>query len=47
MISFADTKANISISIQSLLISIGLGASVLADSFGIIKELDNYLSVIF
>lgn len=47
MISFADTKANISLSVQSLLISIGLGASILADSFSIINKLDNYISAIF
>ncbi|NOR76913.1 MAG: hypothetical protein GQ523_00425 [Methanophagales archaeon] len=41
MISFADTKANISLSIQSLLISIGLGTSILANTFEHVQKLDN------
>lgn len=41
MISLADSKANMSISIQSLLITIGLGSSLLADTFEKLQELDN------
>ena len=41
MISFADTKANISLSIQSLLISIGLGTSILANTFELVQKLNN------
>lgn len=40
MITFADSKANISLSIQSLLISIGLATSVLANVFEHIQDLD-------
>ncbi len=38
MISFADAKANISLSIQSILISIGLGTTVLTDAFDKVKK---------
>jgi hypothetical protein len=41
LISFADTKANISLSIQSLLISIGLGSSLLANTFEHVQKLDD------
>ena len=41
IISFADTKANISLSIQSLLISIGLGSSILANTFDKVKRLND------
>ena len=34
MIKFADSKANLSILIQSLLITIGLGTTLISDSFG-------------
>ena len=33
MIRFADTKANLSITIQSILVTIGLGTSLISDSF--------------
>jgi len=41
MISFADTKANISLTVQSILISIGLGTSLLAKTFEHVKELNS------
>lgn len=41
LISFADTKANISLSIQSLLITIGLGSSLLANTFEYVQKLDD------
>lgn len=44
MIILADSKANLSITIQSLLITIGLGSSLLANVFG---KLWNYSRVIF
>lgn len=48
MISFADTKANISLSIQSLLITIGLGTSLLANTFEHVQKIDrNDISYIF
>ena len=40
-IKFADTKANISLSIQSLLISIGLSTSILTNTFEHIQIIDN------
>ncbi len=47
-IRFADTKANISLSIQSLLISIGLGTSLLANTFEHVQKLvNNNLSCAF
>lgn len=47
MISLADTKANISISIQSFLISIGLGTSLLTNTFTNIQKLDYFLIFLF
>lgn len=47
MISVADTKANISLSIQSLLISIGLGTSLLSNTFENIQKLNNNVSYFF
>lgn len=47
MISFADTKANISLSVQSLLISIGLGTSILSNAFEHVQKLNNNLSYVF
>lgn len=34
MIKFADSKANLSILVQSLLVTIGLGTTLISDSFG-------------
>lgn len=47
MISFADTKANISLSVQSLLISIGLSTSILSNAFEHVQKLNNNLSYVF
>lgn len=48
MTSFADSKANMSLSIQSLLISIGLGASLIANTFKTLNDLgDENLSFLF
>lgn len=48
MIAFADTKANTSLSIQSLLISIGLGTSLLSNTFNNVQKLnDQNLSNLF
>lgn len=41
MISFADAKANTSLSIQSLLISIGLGTSLLSNTFDNVQQINN------
>ena len=41
MIAFADTKANTSLSIQSLLISIGLGTSLLSNTFNSVHKLND------
>lgn len=41
MISLADNKANILLSIQSLLVSIGLGTSILSKTFESVKDIDN------
>ena len=46
-IRFADSKANISLSIQSLLISIGLGTSILANTFEHVQKLDNNYIICF
>lgn len=47
MISVADTKANISLSVQSLLISIGLGTSILSNAFEQVQKLNNNLPYVF
>ena len=41
MIAFADTKASISLSIQSLLISIGLGTSLLSNTFNNVQKIND------
>lgn len=47
LISLADTKANISLSIQSLLITVGLGTSLLSNTFENAQKLNNNLSYVF
>lgn len=47
LISLADTKANTSLSIQSLLISVGLGTSLLSNTFEHAQKLNNNLSYVF
>ena len=41
MITLADSKANISLTIQTMLVGIGLGASLLSNSFANVKNLIN------
>jgi hypothetical protein len=47
MISLADAKANISFSIQALLVGIVLGASFLANTFENAQNLDSTISYVF
>ena len=47
IIRLADSKANISLSIQSLLIGIGLSVSILSDAFNKLPDLLIYNSVLF
>lgn len=43
MIKFADSKANLSITIQSILVTIGLGTSLITDSFNKLWTFNRYL----
>ncbi len=47
MITLADSKANISLTIQTLLIGIGLGASLLSNSFEKVKSLSTVNPFLF
>lgn len=47
MLVFADSKASISLTIQTMLIGIGLGASLLSNSFANLKNLINSNPILF
>lgn len=48
MIKFADSKANLSIVIQSLLVTIGLGTTLISDSFNVLWGFNrNYFWIYF
>ena len=47
-ISFTDSKANTTLSVQSLLFAVGLGVAIVSDTFDSLSDLDNtFLTVIF